>query len=164
MDGPAEFRRPFHDAQSLLRRPDIPVHMTLDTQDIDIHVFFPQLPEKIKIFLAVDVPIPIEELGVRLPGPHKAGTEFHHLNGAFAPNPAGNEMCIRDRYDLIHREWHTDADLSTGSDGRCRTRLFFGNYDITVKTEGCEKTVNRDILRPSFYEGGGEPRRLSVNL
>lgn len=68
-------------------------------------------------------------------------------------------------YDLIHREWHTDADLLTGSGGLCRTRLFFGNYDITVRTEdGSVKTVNRDILRPSFYAGGGEARQIAVNL
>ncbi len=81
------------------------------------------------------------------------------LNDDLSPKPAYHAL-----YDLIHREWHTDADLSTGSGGICRTRLFFGSYDITVKTEGCEKTVNREILRPSFYAGGGGPRRLSVNL
>lgn len=67
-------------------------------------------------------------------------------------------------YDLIHREWHTDADVKTGENGCCGARLFCGNYDITVRTEGGIKTVNRDILRESFYAGGGEALRMSVNL
>lgn len=67
-------------------------------------------------------------------------------------------------YDLIHREWHSDADLSTGPDGMCRARLFCGSYEITVDAGGCRKTVSRDILRESFYAGGGSPRRISINL
>lgn len=67
-------------------------------------------------------------------------------------------------YDLIHHEWHSDADLVTNSDGVCRTRLFFGNYDITVDINGEKTTVNRDILRRSFYSGGGEPRRLVIKF
>ncbi len=67
-------------------------------------------------------------------------------------------------YDLIHREWHTDADLTTGPDGYCRARLFCGNYDITVQAAGRRVTVNRDVLRESFYEGGGQPVRLVVRL
>lgn len=67
-------------------------------------------------------------------------------------------------YDLIHREWHSDADLVTGSSGVCKTRLFCGNYDIIVESGGVCKTVNRDILRESFYAGGGDPVRLCVKL
>jgi endo-1,4-beta-xylanase len=67
-------------------------------------------------------------------------------------------------YDLIHREWHTDADLVTGSSGICKTRLFFGNYYITVDIKGERTTVNRDVLRESFYSGGGEPSRLVIKL
>ncbi len=67
-------------------------------------------------------------------------------------------------YDLIHRQWHSDADLVTGTAGWCAAHLFCGNYDITVIADGVKKTVNRDILRESFYEGGGEPLHISVNL
>lgn len=67
-------------------------------------------------------------------------------------------------YDLIHREWHSDADVVTGTEGNCRTRLFCGNYDITVEADGVRKTVNRDIFRESFYAGDGGPLRMSVNL
>ena len=59
-------------------------------------------------------------------------------------------------YDLIHCQWHSDADLRTGREGWCASRVFFGNYDIIVEAEGIRTVVNRDILRPSFYEGGGE--------
>ncbi len=91
----------------------------------------------------------------------------HHWLGA----PAGvvtDDLKIKPvyetLYDLIHREWHTDADLVTGSTGICETRLFFGNYDITVDVNGEKTTVNRDILRESFYTGGGEPRCLVIKL
>jgi endo-1,4-beta-xylanase len=91
----------------------------------------------------------------------------HHWLGA----PAGivtDDLKIKPvyntLYDLIHREWHTDADLVTGSSGICKTRLFFGNYDITVDVKGERTTVNRDILRESFYSGGDEPRRLVIKL
>lgn len=70
----------------------------------------------------------------------------------------------RTLFDLIHREWHSDADLSTGSSGLCKTRLFCGNYDITVDIQGEKTTVNRDVVRESFYAGGGEPRRLVIKL
>ena len=65
--------------------------------------------------------------------------------------------------DLINRQWHTDADLTTSTAGICGTRLFFGTYEITVEATGVRKTVCRDILRPSFYEGGGL-QKISVNL
>lgn len=91
----------------------------------------------------------------------------HHWLGA----PAGivtDDLKIKPvyntLYELIHREWHTDADLVTSSEGVCKTRLFFGNYDITVDINGEKTTFNRDILRKSFYAGGGEPRRLVIKL
>lgn len=65
--------------------------------------------------------------------------------------------------DLINRQWHTDADLTTSTAGICGTRLFFGTYEITVEAAGVRKTVCRDIRRPSFYEGGGL-QKISVNL
>ena len=67
-------------------------------------------------------------------------------------------------YDLIHREWHSDVDDKTGPEGMCKARLFCGNYDITVRVDGQETTVNRDVLRESFYAGGGAPVRLCVHL
>lgn len=67
-------------------------------------------------------------------------------------------------YDLIHREWHSDADLTTGPNGSCKTRLFCGNYDITVRADNQLVRVNRDVLRESFYAGGGDPVRISINL
>lgn len=65
--------------------------------------------------------------------------------------------------DLINRQWHTDAELTTSTAGICGMRLFFGTYEITVEAAGVRKTVCRDILRPSFYEGGGL-QKISVNL
>jgi len=91
----------------------------------------------------------------------------HHWLGA----PAGlvtDDLKIKPVYtmldDLIHREWHTDADLVSGSDGRCQARLFFGNYDITVDIAGVRTTVNRDILRESFYIDDGEARHVSIRI
>ena len=67
-------------------------------------------------------------------------------------------------YDLIHRQWHSDVDARTGRDGACRARVFCGNYDITVYDHGQRVTVNRDILRESFYDGGGDPVVLYIDL
>ena len=59
-------------------------------------------------------------------------------------------------YDLIHRQWHTDADLTASSEGRCGTKVFCGTYEITAWSGGMKKTVTRDIHRESFCEGGGK--------
>ena len=67
-------------------------------------------------------------------------------------------------YDLIHREWHTDADLVTGSNGICKTRLFFGNYDIIVDINGCMTTINLDIRRESFFSGSEVPEHLKIMI
>ena len=68
-------------------------------------------------------------------------------------------------YDLIHREWHSDADCLTNGEGMARARLFFGDYEITVQLEGeAPKTVSRRLDRPSFYAGGNGPKRMSVVL
>ncbi len=65
-------------------------------------------------------------------------------------------------YDLIHREWHSDAELVTGSSGTCAARLFFGNYDITVEVNGVITTTNLDLLRESFYSGSEKPRMIEI--
>ena len=66
-------------------------------------------------------------------------------------------------YDMIHRQWHTDADLTASSDGRCGTKVFCGTYEITVWHGGKKTTVTRDIHRESFYEGGGL-ERICIDL
>ena len=58
-------------------------------------------------------------------------------------------------YDLIHRQWHTDADLVTASEGSARARLFCGDYEITVKTGDRSYSFVRTIPREHFYAGGG---------
>lgn len=67
-------------------------------------------------------------------------------------------------YDLIHRQWHTDADLVTSSEGIGKARLFFGNYDIIVEVNGVKSTKNLDILRESFYTGSDKARLIEINL
>lgn len=58
-------------------------------------------------------------------------------------------------YDLIHRQWHTDADLRTGSEGLASARLFCGDYEITVEADGRTQTFLRTVPREHFYTGGG---------
>ena len=58
-------------------------------------------------------------------------------------------------YDLIHRQWHTDADLRTGSEGLANARLFCGDYEITVEADGRTQTFLRTVPREHFYTGGG---------
>lgn len=76
-----------------------------------------------------------------------------------APKPVYHTL-----YDLIHKQWHTDAQGITDAQGMFRSRLFFGNYDIIVEAQGQRHVFNRDILRPSFYAGDDIPRRVSINL
>lgn len=81
------------------------------------------------------------------------------LKDDLSPKPAYEAL-----YDLIHRQWHTDADLVTDENGVCRTRLFFGEYDISVGAGSERGAFHRSLLRPSFYEGSEAYRRISVNL
>lgn len=67
-------------------------------------------------------------------------------------------------YDLIHREWHTDADLVTGSNGVCGTRLFFGSYDITIDCHGSKTTVKQDLLRESYYTGSDKAHVIKIQI
>ena len=60
--------------------------------------------------------------------------------------------------DLIHRQWHTDADLTASTDGRCGTRVFCGTYEITVWDGAKKTTVTRDIHRESLAADGGYQR------
>lgn len=61
----------------------------------------------------------------------------------------------RTLYDLIHRQWHTDADLITSSEGRADARLFCGDYEITVAKDGRKHTFACTLSREHFYAGGG---------
>ena len=67
-------------------------------------------------------------------------------------------------HNLIKKEWFSNEDEVTGSEGWCRSRLFTGNYDITIDVNGETTTVNEDILRESFYSGWGEPGRIVIKL
>ena len=54
-------------------------------------------------------------------------------------------------YELIHRRWHTEADLTTDKDGNCSFRGFFGQYALTV-THG-KTTVTRTLDLTAEGEG-----------
>lgn len=66
--------------------------------------------------------------------------------------------------DLINHQWHSDAQGKTNLTGIFRTRLFCGDYDITVTVNGTPHTVSRTVFRESFYSGGGLPCRLVIRL
>ena len=57
-------------------------------------------------------------------------------------------------HDLIHRQWHTDADLLTASDGQADTSLFFGDYSVNIVFGGKTVTCSLTLPRPHFYSGG----------
>ena len=44
--------------------------------------------------------------------------------------------------DLVFKQWWTNADGKTGSQGTFATRGFLGDYDIEVKSGGKSKTVH----------------------
>lgn len=53
--------------------------------------------------------------------------------------------------DLVHRQWKTDATVSTATDGVASTRGFLGEYEITVSAGGKTKTAQA-ILSPDGTE------------
>ena len=61
----------------------------------------------------------------------------------------------RTLFDLIHKQWHTDTDLVTSSDGQAGARLFFGDYEIAVQVNGRSFTFSRSFSRKHFYSGSG---------
>ncbi len=66
-------------------------------------------------------------------------------------------------WDLIHREWHSDADLTSSESGVADARLFFGQYEITVYRDGEARTFDWELKRPSFYTGNDEALVLDVD-
>lgn len=72
------------------------------------------------------------------------------IDDAMNPKPVYDAL-----YDLIHRTWHTDADLVTAPDGTARASLFCGDYEITVEANGRRLAATRTLPRESFYAGGG---------
>ena len=75
------------------------------------------------------------------------------IDDAMEPKPVYHTL-----YDLIHREWHSDADLVTTSDGSAGAPLFFGEYEVTVKADGKEEVFPLFLKRPDFYAGGPAER------
>lgn len=45
--------------------------------------------------------------------------------------------------DLIEREWHTEAEMSTNGMGKAQFKGFFGRYEVTVRKDG--KTVTKEL-------------------
>lgn len=75
------------------------------------------------------------------------------------PKPIYNTL-----YDMIHKQWHSDDDLVTASNGLCQSSLFFGEYDITVEVDGQRSTVSRHLKRPSFYEDNGQRKLVEIDI
>lgn len=42
--------------------------------------------------------------------------------------------------NLIHKKWHTEAELATDAEGYAKMRGFYGKYEITVQTESGTET------------------------
>ena len=50
--------------------------------------------------------------------------------------------------DLVLKEWWTDVNTTTGSDGSCVTRGFLGDYIITVSADDREKATPVKLTKP----------------
>ncbi|MHC1785738.1 MAG: endo-1,4-beta-xylanase [Christensenellales bacterium] len=96
---------------------------------------------------------------------------FDFVDHRWLGAPAGlvtDDLQIKPVYralqSLIHGDWHTDADLVTGTSGATGASLFFGSYGVTVQKDG--QIVRRDceLVRPSFYEGGAGEALLHIDL
>jgi endo-1,4-beta-xylanase len=51
--------------------------------------------------------------------------------------------------DLVFKEWWTDMNTTTGSDGSCTTRGFLGDYKITVTVGGRAKSALVKLTKPA---------------
>jgi GH35 family endo-1,4-beta-xylanase len=49
--------------------------------------------------------------------------------------------------DLVAKQWWTDDEQTTDQQGRCQTRGFLGDYQITAKNNGVSKTVSATLQR-----------------
>ena len=96
---------------------------------------------------------------------------FDFVDHRWLGAPAGvvtDDLQIKPIYrmlmDLLHKEWRSEAQLTTTSEGICGARVFFGEYEAAITVNG--QTVTRQFVlkRPSFYEGGGEPELIEIAL
>ena len=96
---------------------------------------------------------------------------FDFVDHRWLKAPAGlvtDDLEIKPVYralmELIHKDWHSDAEIRTGTDGTAGSRLFFGEYALEVEAEGRRTEQVFRLVRPSFYEGGGEDEMICVAL
>lgn len=47
--------------------------------------------------------------------------------------------------DLVTNRWHTDATLTTGADGTCTVRAFYGTYEIVVSGDSATTAESYDF-------------------
>ena len=73
------------------------------------------------------------------------------MNDSLNPKPVWYEL-----RRLIHGDWWTDMTMGTGTDGRCRGKVFCGKYDVEVTADGKTVTAQREIFRA--------PSELSVEI
>ncbi len=81
------------------------------------------------------------------------------INDDLQPKPV-----YRMLMELIHKDWRSDAELRTGTDGSAARRLFFGSYQLEVEAEGARHSRTVNLVRPSFYDGGAEDLVVRVDL
>ena len=60
----------------------------------------------------------------------------------------GNVVCIEKglklTYDLTHKAWHTEVELTTDANGEVEFRGFYGDYEIEVDGNTAEISNHRD--------------------
>ena len=84
-----------------------------------------------------------------------AGENYYRgglLRYDLSPKPAYDVI-----YDLFHKEWITNAEISSNGTGYAETRGFYGDYDVEITADG--KCVNGKI---TFSKNGGNEFSFSI--
>ena len=75
------------------------------------------------------------------PGDMTAGENYYYgglIRFDFTKKPAYNTL-----YNLIHKEWKTNTEITTDDNGIAEFKGFYGKYDISFEVDG--KTYTKEI-------------------
>ena len=75
-----------------------------------------------------------------------AGYDWTELKGSLVRHDLTPKKAYGVIRDLFHKTWHTEAQAVTDDAGRASFKGFYGDYEVTVKSDG--KAVTRNVQLP----------------
>ena len=61
---------------------------------------------------------------------------------------------------LFTEDWHTEAELTTNSEGTARFKGFYGNYDVTIHAGG--KTIETTLHLEKYRGADAYPHTIRI--